>query len=132
MGMTTLLTLTAMFGSTRQNVPRVSYTSYLDIWMLTCILFVFSSMVEFVVVQFCIKSKRLRSAKVVEHLMRVAIPVLFIIFNIMYWTKLGLFWFEKEYSFKCILIYTNNKFSSFSVLRQQSRLLHQSIEIVFS
>lgn len=91
MGMTTLLTLTAMFGSTRQNVPRVSYTSYLDIWMLTCILFVFSSMVEFVVVQFFIKSKKIRSAKFVEHLMRIAIPVLFVVFNIMYWTKLGLF-----------------------------------------
>ena len=49
-GMTTLLTLTAMFSSVRQNVPRVSYISYLDIWMLTCMIFVFSCIMEFIVV----------------------------------------------------------------------------------
>jgi len=50
MGMTTLLTLTAMFSAVRQNVPRVSYISYLDIWMLTCMIFVFSCIMEFIVV----------------------------------------------------------------------------------
>ena len=49
-GMTTLLTLTAMFSAVRQNVPRVSYISYLDIWMLTCMIFVFSCIMEFIVV----------------------------------------------------------------------------------
>ncbi|CAB4067417.1 GLRA2 [Lepeophtheirus salmonis] len=39
MGMTTLLTLTAMFGAVRNNVPKVSYVSYLDIWMVACIFF---------------------------------------------------------------------------------------------
>ena len=34
----------------RQNVPRVSYVSYLDIWMLTCMIFVFSCILEFIVV----------------------------------------------------------------------------------
>ena len=48
--MTTLLTLTAMFSAVRQNVPRVSYISYLDIWMLTCMIFVFSCIMEFIVV----------------------------------------------------------------------------------
>ena len=91
LGMMTLLTLTAMFGSTRQNVPRVSYVSYLDVWMVTCILFVFASMIEFVVVQFLFKSKRNTWGKSVEHIMRIAIPVVFVVFNIMYWTRLGLF-----------------------------------------
>ena len=48
--MTTLLTLTAMFSAVRQNVPKVSYISYLDIWMLTCMMFVFSCIMEFIVV----------------------------------------------------------------------------------
>merc|ERR1719402_1943812 len=61
MGMTTLLTLTAMFSSVRQNVPRVSYVSLLDIWMLVCMLFVFSCILEFIIVT-CLR----RSEKKVE------------------------------------------------------------------
>lgn len=33
MAMTIMLTLTAMFASERQNVPRVSYITCLDVWM---------------------------------------------------------------------------------------------------
>ena len=88
LGMMTLLTLSAMFGSTRQNVPKVSYVSYLDIWMVTCIIFVFVSMIEFVVVQFLHKSQRNALGKLVERLMRILIPVFFVLFNIMYWAKL--------------------------------------------
>ena len=50
MGMTTLLTLTAMFSAVRQSVPRVSYISFLDIWMLTSMIFVFSCILEFILV----------------------------------------------------------------------------------
>ena len=88
MGMTTLLTLTAMFGATRQNVPRVSYISYLDIWMVTCIIFVFASMIEFTVVHSLHKSNRKPHADFVERLMRIMIPVSFLGFNLIYWTML--------------------------------------------
>ena len=50
MAMTTLLTLAAMFGSVRQNTPRVSYVSALDVWMCGCIIFVFFTLFEYVVV----------------------------------------------------------------------------------
>ena len=50
MAMTTLLTLAAMFGSVRQNTPRVSYVSALDIWMCGCIIFVFFTLLEYVIV----------------------------------------------------------------------------------
>merc|ERR1719411_884844 len=50
MAMTTLLTLAAMFGAVRQSTPRVSYVSALDIWMCTCIIFVFFALLEYVVV----------------------------------------------------------------------------------
>ena len=58
MGMTTLLTLTAMFSAVRQGVPRVSYVSLLDIWMLSCMIFVFCSILEFIVVTALIRSGR--------------------------------------------------------------------------
>ena len=89
MGMTTLLTLTAMFGATRQNVPRVSYISYLDIWMVTCIIFVFASMIEFTVVHSLYRSNRRSHAEYVERLMRIVIPVIFLAFNFFYWTILA-------------------------------------------
>ena len=40
----------------RQNVPRVSYVSLLDIWMLSCMIFVFSCILEFIVVTVHIRS----------------------------------------------------------------------------
>ena len=65
MGMTTILTLTAMLrlaippspilsrfvcSGVRQNVPKVSYVSFLDVWMVTCLVFVNSCMFEFILV----------------------------------------------------------------------------------
>ena len=50
MAMTTLLTLAAMFGAVRQNTPRVSYVSALDVWMCGCIVFVFLTLLEYVIV----------------------------------------------------------------------------------
>ena len=86
--MTTLLTLSAMSDATRQNVPRVSYISFLDIWMVACIIFVFASMIEFVVVHNLYKSNQKARADSVERQIRVAIPISFAGFNILYWTML--------------------------------------------
>ena len=36
--------------SSFQNVPRVSYVTYLDVWMLGCVFFVFMELVEFTLV----------------------------------------------------------------------------------
>ncbi|XP_021948841.1 glutamate-gated chloride channel alpha isoform X2 [Folsomia candida] len=47
---TTLLTVTAMFGATKQNTPNVAYCKALDVWMLMCISFIFLSLGEFTIV----------------------------------------------------------------------------------
>ncbi len=62
MGMTTLLTLTAMFGAVRQEVPRVSYVSFLDLWMVACILFVFACILEFAIVSWIGRAGNKRTA----------------------------------------------------------------------
>merc|ERR1711997_1329224 len=100
MGMTTLLTLTAMFSSVRQNVPRVSYVSLLDIWMLVCMIFVFSCILEFIVVTSLSKfgqkkrGERTPDLKYYEHqqqlqkfelVSKIMLPVLFVLFNSIYW-----------------------------------------------
>ena len=47
LGMTTLLTLAAMFSAIATTTPRVSYSSKLDIWMVFCVIFVFGTLMEF-------------------------------------------------------------------------------------
>ena len=48
MVMTSLLTLTAMFGSLSIFTPQISYTTKLDNWMVICIIFVFSPLIELI------------------------------------------------------------------------------------
>ena len=50
--MTTMLTLSAMFGSLTSITPPISYTTRLDIWMIACIVFVFATLMEFTTVIF--------------------------------------------------------------------------------
>ena len=88
MAMMTLLTLTAMFGTVRQTVPHVSYVTFLDIWMVFSMLFVFLSLVEFIVVSHYIKNGRKRVAECIETISRLLIPALFLIFNMIYWPNL--------------------------------------------
>lgn len=85
MGMTTILTLTAMFSSVRQNVPRVSYISVLDIWMLLCMIFVFSCMLEFIIITVLIRSGKKKRAEKVELVWTITVPVLFLLINLIYW-----------------------------------------------
>ena len=88
MTMTTLLTLTAMFGSVRSNVPRVSYISLLDIWMFMCIVFVFIVIIHFVVVISLLRYGHKKAADAVEIVGALLVPILFITFNVFYWLNL--------------------------------------------
>jgi len=47
---TTLLTFTSMFNAVRSLTPQVSYMKAVDIWVLACLLFVFSCLAEYGVV----------------------------------------------------------------------------------
>ena len=52
MSMTTMLTLAGMFGGLITVTPPISYTTKLDVWMITCIVFVFGTLAEFTIVIF--------------------------------------------------------------------------------
>ena len=92
MTMTTLLTLTAMFGSVRSNVPRVSYVSLLDVWMFTCIVFVFLVIIHFIAVISLLRYNKKRAAERVENIGIIVIPILFVAFNWIYWHLLITAW----------------------------------------
>ena len=83
--MTTILTLTAMFGAIRHSVPKVSYVSFLDIWMVTCIVFVNLFMFEYVLVIICKENGDEKLSRNVELRARVLLPLCFLAFNALYW-----------------------------------------------
>ena len=84
-GMTTILTLTAMFSGIRHTVPKVSYISYIDIWMVMCLIYVNFFMFEFVLVAYLRSIKREALSRLVEKRCRVIFPLSFFLFNILYW-----------------------------------------------
>ncbi|CAH1772227.1 unnamed protein product [Owenia fusiformis] len=49
-GLLTVLTMTTQSTGARSQLPRVSYIKAIDVWMSTCLLFVFASLLEFAVV----------------------------------------------------------------------------------
>ncbi|XP_043203568.1 gamma-aminobutyric acid receptor subunit rho-3-like isoform X1 [Amphibalanus amphitrite] len=106
---TTLLTLTGLFNANVQSMPEVSYVKALDIWNLTCIVFVLFTIVEYIVVlrlsytdsssPQVVPEKNGKAAwtlegrwtgkdkaALLEKGSRAFLPVAFFIFNIAYWS----------------------------------------------
>jgi len=50
LGLLTVLTTTTMSGGARSSLPRVSYIKAIDVWMIVCLVFVFSSLIEYAIV----------------------------------------------------------------------------------
>ena len=105
--MTILLTLTSMFSSERRSltcsiivivncqfflldrsVPRVSYVTCLDMWMVTCILFVFLELVEFSSIFLLNKNSRSKLINIIDKAALILLPVIFLVFNLWYWPYL--------------------------------------------
>ncbi|XP_035693591.1 glycine receptor subunit alphaZ1-like isoform X2 [Branchiostoma floridae] len=55
LGITTVLTSTTLTAVSRSAMPRFSYVRAIDVWMMTCGLFIFFALVEFAVVHFIFK-----------------------------------------------------------------------------
>ncbi|XP_046574090.1 glycine receptor subunit alpha-2-like isoform X2 [Haliotis rubra] len=47
LGVLTVLTMTTQSSGARASLPRVSYVKAIDVWMSTCLFFVFASLLEF-------------------------------------------------------------------------------------
>ncbi|XP_060600728.1 glycine receptor subunit alpha-3-like isoform X2 [Ruditapes philippinarum] len=50
LGVLSVLTISTQSTSVNASLPRVSYTKAIDVWMATCLVFVFAALIEFAVV----------------------------------------------------------------------------------
>ncbi|XP_037088779.1 glycine receptor subunit alpha-4-like isoform X2 [Pollicipes pollicipes] len=58
LGVTTLLTLTSLAAGVRSELPPVSYLKAIDVWIGTCMIFVFGALLEFVLVHYLAKKRK--------------------------------------------------------------------------
>ncbi|CAL8083127.1 unnamed protein product [Orchesella dallaii] len=109
LGITTLLTMATQQANMNKNLPPVSYTKALDVWSGTCLAFIFCALLEFALVNYATRFDKRTKAKIHEHVghdpvvggwlsrrypstskkidvvARILFPLLFILFNIVYW-----------------------------------------------
>ncbi|XP_025088665.1 glycine receptor subunit alpha-2-like [Pomacea canaliculata] len=58
LGVLTVLTMTTQSSSVNASLPRVSYIKAIDLWMSTCLVFVFAALIEFAVVNVLSRRRR--------------------------------------------------------------------------
>ncbi|PAV59430.1 hypothetical protein WR25_13540 [Diploscapter pachys] len=63
LSITTLLTLATQSSAARMSLPQASDVKAIDIWMGTCMTFVFLAMIEFTIVNYCTRRKNRRNRK---------------------------------------------------------------------
>ncbi|XP_061403798.1 glycine receptor subunit alpha-4-like [Lethenteron reissneri] len=106
LGITTVLTMTTQSTGSRSSMPKLSYINAMDVWMTTCLVFVFAAMLEFVLVIMTARKfkalaaqhlpiypapqdvegeRRVRLAQQIDNLSRWLFPVSFAVFNFLYW-----------------------------------------------
>ncbi|KAL4230208.1 Glycine receptor subunit alpha-3 [Mactra antiquata] len=117
LGVLTVLTMTTQSSGAKQSLPQVSYVKAIDVWMFTCLLFVFAALVEYSYVNIVARKRTkallasrqlellpenglgdtFKKAKLVSHhthlaarrvdkVSRFVFPLLFLIFNLAFWT----------------------------------------------
>ncbi|KAK3099545.1 hypothetical protein FSP39_006057 [Pinctada imbricata] len=64
LGLLTVLTMTTQSTGARSELPRVSYIKAIDIWMATCLFFVFAALIEFAYVNVLSRVEQRRLATI--------------------------------------------------------------------
>ncbi|XP_064637923.1 glycine receptor subunit alpha-2-like [Lineus longissimus] len=63
LGLLTVLTMTTQSSGVNQQLPRVSYVKAIDVWMSTCLVFVFGALVEFACANVIARSQMNRATR---------------------------------------------------------------------
>lgn len=88
MQITTLLTLSTLFGSLPSIVPAVSYLTKMDIYLVICMTHVFFALIEFPIVLTIQKYGYFDWVIRIEMLAKITLLGSFIIFNVIYWIQI--------------------------------------------
>lgn len=57
LGVLTLLTMTTQTSKARDSLPRISYVTAIDVWVINCLAFTFLALVEYALVSVLLRTK---------------------------------------------------------------------------
>lgn len=75
LGVTTVLTMTTLMSSVNNQLPKISYIKSIDVFLGTCFVMVFASLVEYATVGYLGKRIAMRRSRI-EQLMKLAEEVI--------------------------------------------------------
>ena len=80
---TTILTVIAFSFAISNNLPKVAYLTFIDVFFLCCYAFVFTTAIEITLVHRAGSVDRDQLGKKIRHFSRIVLPLLFVITNLL-------------------------------------------------
>jgi hypothetical protein len=80
---TTILTVIAFSFAISNNLPKVAYLTFIDVFLLCCYAFVFTAAIEITLVHRAGRVDRDEVGKAIRHYSRIVLPLLFVITNLL-------------------------------------------------
>jgi Neurotransmitter-gated ion-channel ligand binding domain/Neurotransmitter-gated ion-channel transmembrane region len=80
---TTILTVIAFSFAISNNLPKVAYLTFIDVFFLCCYAFVFITAIEITLVHRASRIDRDRLGETIRHFSRIVLPLLFVITNLL-------------------------------------------------
>jgi hypothetical protein len=80
---TTILTVIAFSFAISNNLPKVAYLTFIDVFLLCCYAFVFTTAIEITLVHRAGRVDRDKLSKTIRHFSRIVLPLLFVITNLL-------------------------------------------------
>jgi gamma-aminobutyric acid receptor subunit beta len=82
LGITTVLTMTTISTGVRASLPKISYVKAIDIYLVTCFVFVFAALLEYAAVNYFYWSERAEKRKKINKILNEKMVILRCISNL--------------------------------------------------